>query len=233
MPDHSFPTDRSAEALDDIQAEARERACIREEIRRRARARVAAVEELSDFCQRALVDLVTEGTKLAKVVVDRAEFDVVHDMGTGYGGPGFKGGAQAAKAYALASQSVRRSVLLLQRVMHLEWWFELPSVTASRNGNERPSAGGGDGDDDPAAEAVDRLERLETIETCAGDIAPERVSSVIDGLQQDVATAKALANRIWRRNANPYADVSSPCAAKPQDLADPDYEDGDWKHPPD
>ena len=222
----------------------------------RDRARMAELEELSEYCQRALIDLVSAGTKIAKVVADRAEYDAVVDMTGGEDAARFKGGVPAARAYALASQSVRRSILLLQKVLHVAWWEDF---TPARPWRSEAAAGEPAGEGAAAAEAgrdergpdeggeaverpdgLDRVERPDALSPGALDPEglgpegrPERIRGIIAGLQQDVATSVVMARKIWPRLRAEDVLPDTPEDDENDGEEDADEADEDWRDPPD
>ena len=193
------------------------------------------IDELSDFCQRAMMELVTAGVTIAKAVADRAETASQRERSDPYASTGFKGGVPAAKAYAVAGQGVRRSVLLLQKVIHYGWWMDYATPGASARAERWQKAALGLGEmpdgDPPArpaprgegAERLDRLERLEMPEDAAaeGAVTPDRAVATVAALRRDMEDAARLADTIWPR---------------PGDDAGGDDEDapgGAWRDPPD
>ena len=175
--------------------------------------RAEQVAEFHALCEHALAELITTGTSLAKAVATRLEFDVARDIADRYGSAGFKGGQLAGKAFALASQSVRQSVLLLRKALQPEWWTTLEResdggrrrgpadvVADAPAGAEAGAEGVGaaprkpDGESREGLERVDRLERierLERVEDFISAVAPDRMIGAAEALRPDVAAASA------------------------------------------
>ena len=205
----------------------------------RAFERAEQVEEFHALCEHSLAELITAGTTLAKAVATRLEFDVTRDLADRYGSAGFKGGMPAGKAFALASQSVRRSILLLRKLLQPGWWETPERETAdARQGGAkdgpRDKPPGGDGE-----ERLDRLERIEELD--AVEAGPGRVAQTIADLKEDMFAAADRADAIWPGLGDAALageDAVAPfLAAKPQN--DEDEDDAHlgpprrWQDPPD
>ena len=175
------------------------------ELELRAFERAEQVEEFHALCEHSLAELITVGTSLAKAVATRLEFDVARDLADRYGSAGFKGGMPAGKAFALASQSVRRSILLLRKLLQPGWWEAVEPEEVRRRAPVKPSGGApgdlpetrGAGEDVERLDRIERVDRLETVERLGAEVAPGRAEAVIAGLKQDMAEAADRADRIW------------------------------------
>ena len=189
-----------------------------EELRARQRAwlreRGEVVDEMSTFCQDALMRLVSAGVTIAEATAERAQNAGLREQRDPYATTGFKGGAPAAKAYAAVSQGVRRCILLLQKVIHYGWWEDFATPGASKRADRWQRAALGLDDLPPPDDApdrgetqdrldrLDRLDRPETLEAVdqaedfGRDVTPPQVAGLVKAWEEDMAAAAELSEGI-------------------------------------
>lgn len=155
-----------------------------------------AAHRLEDLetCRQAMLVVIEEGVRMARVICQRTQDDVEWEGSTARGMSAFASGLEAATAYERTARTVRRCVLLLQKVGDPGWWEKAaPTPRAAHPVGKMVRAGYGIIMDEADPEEfltqdvrTDSIDRLDREVRDADMVTPETLGATIAGMQSEL-----------------------------------------------